>query len=70
MPKADARRSSLALPTMALAIPPPLSPTGVGKCVRKAQLRELPPFQRRYPRMKNKTPTVASAQTPVRLNMK
>jgi hypothetical protein len=55
---------------MALAIPPPLSPTGVGKWVRKVQLRELPPFQRRYPRMKNKTPTVTKAQIPVTLNMK
>jgi hypothetical protein len=70
MPRADASRSSFPLPTMALAIPPPFSPTGAGKCVRKAQLRELPPFQTRYPRMKNKKPTVTKAQSPLRLNMR
>jgi hypothetical protein len=43
---------------------------GAGKWVKKAQLRELPPFHSRYPRMKNKEPTATKAQSPVMLNMK
>src|SRR6202046_141224 len=37
--------NSFRLPTMAFAIPPPDSPTGFGSCVKKAQFRDLPPFQ-------------------------
>jgi hypothetical protein len=43
-PMRAARNSSLAEPTIALAMPPPGSPTGVGKCVKKFQLNDLPPL--------------------------
>ena len=46
-PTSDARRSSLALPTMAWAIPPPVSPTGVGSFVKKSQLSARPPWYTR-----------------------
>ena len=39
-----ARIKSLALPTMALAMPPPVSPTGAGSLVKKSQLMEVPPW--------------------------
>ena len=42
-PTREARSSSFALPTIALAMPPPASPTGVGSFVKKSQLRERPP---------------------------
>ena len=32
-------------PTMAFAMPPPVSPTGSGIWVKKAQFSELAPFQ-------------------------
>jgi len=61
-----ATSNNFALPTMALAIPPPLSPTGLGNWVRKSQLRARPPCHTRYPKMKRRIETVTSAQTPVR----
>src|SRR6202451_988026 len=61
--------SSFRLPTMALAIPPPVSPTGLGSCVKKFQLSDVPPFQIRYPRIKNRIETTPSAAIPVRLSI-
>ena len=43
-PMSVARSRSLALPTMALAMPPPVSPTGAGSLVKKFQLIEVPPW--------------------------
>src|SRR5215471_3044435 len=40
-----------AVPAIALAIPPPTSPTGLGVWVRKAQLMEPTPLYNRYPKM-------------------
>src|SRR6202049_1591632 len=37
-------------PAMALAMPPPGSPTGFGVCVRKSQLIEPMPLYTRYPK--------------------
>src|ERR1700735_4039305 len=69
MPIADARSSSLPVPTRALAIPPPASPTGLGSLVKKSQLSEVPPCQTRYPRIRPSTETVSSAHAPVRLTI-
>ena len=54
---------------MALAMPPPVSPTGLGSLVKKLRLSEVPPFQIRYPRIKNSTDTTQSAATPVKLSI-
>src|SRR3569832_2576590 len=40
MPSSPARPTTFAEPTMALAMPPPLSPTGFGRFVRKERLRD------------------------------
>src|SRR5665213_1229757 len=61
--------SSLALPTIALAMPPPGSPTGVGSLVKKSTVRLLPPWTNRYPRIKRSVPTATNVHTPVRLSM-
>ena len=37
----EPRPSNISEPTMALAIPPPASPTGFGRCVKKSQFTEL-----------------------------
>ena len=42
-----ASSSSLALPSSALAMPPPDSPTGVGSLVKKSQVRLVPPWKNR-----------------------
>src|ERR1017187_8635360 len=39
------------VPTMALAMPPPTSPGGLGVCVRNAQLTEPIPLMTRYAKM-------------------
>jgi hypothetical protein len=54
---------------MALAIPPPVSPTGFGSCVKKFQFSDLPPFQIKYPRIKNRIETTPSAAIPVKLSI-
>src|SRR6516165_6060136 len=38
-------------PTIALAIPPPTSPGGLGSCVRNAQFRDCTPLISRYKNM-------------------
>ncbi len=58
--------STFALPSRAFAMPPPVSPTGVGSLVKKFQLSDEPPFTKRYPRMKNNRPTASTVHTPVR----
>src|ERR1700732_3971954 len=68
-PISAANISNFKLPTIALAIPPPVSPTGLGSCVKKFQFNDLPPFQIKYPRIKNKIETTPSAATPVRLSI-
>ncbi len=40
-PISAASSSSFKLPTMALAMPPPVSPTGFGSLVKKSQLSDL-----------------------------
>src|SRR5579871_5820156 len=64
-----ARASSLALPTMALAMPPPASPTGVGSFVKKSKVRLLPPWMNRYPRMKTRVPAANRVHKPVMVNI-
>src|ERR1700721_2138206 len=61
--------SSFKLPKIAFAIPPPDSPTGLGSCVKKLKLSDFPPFQIRYPRMKNKIDTTPNAATPVNVSI-
>ena len=48
-----ARARMSAEPTIALAIPPPASPTGFGVCVRNAQLIEPTPRYTRYVNIAN-----------------
>src|ERR1035437_3123833 len=64
-PTKEASIRSLALPTMALAMPPPASPTGVGSFVKKSQLRLLAPCTNKYPRIKTRVPAANSVQSPV-----
>src|SRR5580693_6850184 len=55
-------------PAMALAIPPPASPTGFGVCVRKAQLMDPMPLYTRYPKIApsgSKTRITAPTARPV-----
>src|SRR5258708_24460107 len=59
-----------ALPRMALAMPPPSSPGGLGSCVKKSRFSDLPPFQTRNPRIQKSTQTAARAHAAVRLNIK
>ena len=54
---------------MALAIPPPVSPTGTGNFVKKFQLSELAPLTMSAPKIKNRTATVATVHTPVRVSI-
>ena len=65
----EAINSSFALPTIAFAIPPPVSPTGTGSFVKKSHVRLFPPCQSRYPRIKNRTETARRVQTPVRVSI-
>src|SRR2546427_6395708 len=51
---------------MALAMPPPSSPTCLGSLVKKSQFSAFPPCHTRYPRMKNRTETASRVHTPVR----
>ncbi len=44
MPNRHAKKISLSEPTSALAIPPPLSPTGFGSSLKKLKL--MPPMPR------------------------
>ncbi len=46
-PIKTARRRTLPLPTMALAMPPPVSPDGFGSWVKNAQLSDLAPCTNR-----------------------
>ena len=69
MPIQLASSSNLALPRRALAMPPPDSPTGVGSLVKKFQVKLVPPWKNRYPRIKSSVPTAKKVQTPVRLSM-
>ena len=39
-----ARPLSISVPTIAFAMPPPVSPTGVGMCVKKARLSDRMPW--------------------------
>src|SRR5579864_7535119 len=68
-PITAASSKSFKLPTMALAIPPPVSPTGFGSCVKRFQFREAPPCQIKYPRIRNNTETTDKAATPVRVSI-
>ena len=43
-PNSAACPSKMNVPTMALAMPPPASPTGLGNWVKNAQLMELKPW--------------------------
>jgi hypothetical protein len=38
MANVDPSPATISVPTMALAIPPPCSPTGFGMCVKKSRL--------------------------------
>src|SRR5579883_383865 len=69
-PIKDASNSTLPLPTIALAMPPPVSPTGFGSFVKNAQLIDVPPLKTRYPYMQDSTNTETSAHTPVIASMK
>jgi hypothetical protein len=51
------------LPSSALAMPPPDSPTGFGMLTRKCQLILVMPALRMYPRMNSKGMTQANART-------
>jgi hypothetical protein len=44
-------------PTIALAIPPPVSPTGFGVWVRNDQFRDPAPLRIRYAKIAISTPT-------------
>src|SRR5665213_1754242 len=68
-PTTMARARSLALPTMALAMPPPASPTGVGSLVKKSRVRLLPPWMNRYPRIKTSVPAANRVHNPVMVNI-
>src|SRR5580658_8447227 len=54
---------------MALAMPPPDSPTGTGSFVKKFTVKYRVPFQNRYPRMMNRIPTTKTVHAPVRLSI-
>ena len=47
VPTSAAHTSSLMLPTMALAMPPPISPTGAGRWVKKLSDSDEAPCQAR-----------------------
>src|SRR5579875_3520443 len=64
-----ARTTSLAEPTTALAIPPPVSPTGTGSRVRNAQFSAAIPCTSKYPRIPIRSVTAVKAQRPVRASM-
>ncbi len=61
--------SILALPTSALAIPPPVSPVGFGKAVKNARLSDRPPLTTRYPSTKKSTEMLSSVNTAVMPSM-
>ena len=69
MPISAATPTISKVPTMALAIPPPVSPGGLGNCVKKFQLSELAPLYSRQPRITNSMATVTTVQTPVRVSI-
>ena len=60
MPMTAAIRISSPLPTMALAMPPPISPADSGSLVKKFQSRERQPLKNRKPRIRNSTDDVTS----------
>src|SRR5579875_559294 len=68
-PKTIASSSSFALPTIALAMPPPVSPTGAGSLVKKSQLRLRAPWTNRYPRMNSRVPAANSVQNAVSVSI-
>ena len=47
MPMSEASPRSSSVPTMALAMPPPASPTGFGSWVKKSQFTDPAPFCKR-----------------------
>ncbi len=68
-PISAASNSSFALPTIAFAMPPPTSPTGLGNWVKKSKLMDRAPFQTRKPRMNTSTETATKAHNPAAPNM-
>src|SRR5947209_11626078 len=67
MPTRAATAMIMAVPTIALAMPPPVSPTGWGIRVKKAQLREPMPRTTTPPRMRKSgasTTRVAATMAP------
>ena len=79
-PKPDAARIRTSVPTIALAMPPPSSPGGLGICVKNATLSDDAPTRTRCPRMKisgsvaataarNVTPTMTTLTTRRRVSV-
>src|SRR4029453_10144236 len=54
------------LPTMALATPPPGSPTGLGRCVKKSRLSAEDPLMRRKAKIRSSGQTTTRAERNVR----
>ena len=50
------------VPTMALAMPPPASPTGLGRCTRNPQSSEAAPWRRTFKRISASGMMTMSAQ--------
>src|SRR5262245_15683334 len=57
-------------PTMALAMPPPVSPTGRGLFTRNSKLSDRNPPTRMCPRMTNSRPSTSTAHNPVTISIK
>src|SRR5574337_111764 len=66
-PRQDARPTRLKVPTMALAMPPPRSPTGLGNWVKKSRLTAEAPWYTRKTRIRIRERITINAERAVRL---
>src|SRR5881394_1263281 len=65
-PMIAARPTTMPVPTMALATPPPLWPAGTGLFVKNAQSRDDAPLMMRLPRIRNSASTAVNDSTMTR----
>ncbi len=69
MPMAAAIKITMPLPTMALAMPPPVSPADSGSLVKKSQFNDRQPLTTKKPRTTKRIDTVSTVQMPVMLSI-
>jgi len=59
----------MSVPTTAFAMPPPASPTGAGRLVKKSKLSAGAPFAKTYASISRRTSAASAAASPERLTI-